>query len=419
MFKQIIATAILIVSFMLNLIAQNKIETAFFKGNYEKALHLIELREQDETLKENEHLLAAQCHAALFDYPKAIERYKAATQANLQNMNAWEGLADASINLGYKENALNAYNQILQTDSLNIRILGKKATLLSDMNRYAEAETIYRSLLDKNNHNPFFYRRLMIAMHKQRNYLEIIKTYEAEPNFIDNDKEIQMVVADAFFRVGGNIETLAIIDQILQNDSLYTPALSRAGHIHFTIYHNYYTAVKLYRTLNRINGFSDPFHLKNLAICEYFTGNQHFAAQVLDSLITELADDPMVPFYAGLSYRKLGNIDRALELLEYAVGMLSMPPFTSDFYHHLGRAYSAKRMYPEALEAYQTVLEYDAENVQVLYDIAITHEEYNRNQTVALTYYQQFLQASQGKSTPDVSYAENRVKRIKEELFFE
>jgi tetratricopeptide (TPR) repeat protein len=99
--------------------------------------------------------------------------------------------------------------------------------------------------------------------------------------------------------------------------------------------------------------------------------------------------------------------------------MLVLPPYTADFYHHLGRTYSAKRMYPEALEAYQAVLEYDAENVQVLYDIAITHEEYNRNQTVALTYYQQFLQASQGKSTPDVTYAENRVKRIKEELFFE
>lgn len=419
MFKQIIATAIMVVAFLMNLIAQSEIETAYFNNNYEKVLQLIEEKGTQGDLTENDHFMAAQCQVALFDFEKAIDSYQASLQLNPENKTAREGLADALINLGDKENALAAYNYILASDSTNARFLGKKATLLSDMNRYAEAETIYRFLLSKNDHNPFFYRRLMIALHKQRNFLEIIITHEAEPNFAASDKEVKMVVADAYYRVGGNIESLNIIDQILQIDSLFTPALNRAGHIHFTVYRNYESAVILYRTLNRINNFSDPFHLKNLAICEYFTGNQHFAAVVLDSLITELADDPMIPFYAGLSYRKLGNVDRALELLEYAVGMLGMPPYTSDFYHHLGRTYSAKRMYPEALEAYQMVLEHDHKNIQVLYDIAITHEEYNRNHIVALTYYQQFLEAHKGKATPDVTYAENRVKQIKEELFFE
>ena len=419
MFKQIIATAILVVAFLMNLLAQSDIEAAFINNDYEKALQLIEENSSQGQLTENFFFMAAQCHMALFDFEKAIEKYNASIQLNPENKTAWEGLADASINLGYKENALAAYDQLLASDSTNARILGKKATLLSDMNRYAEAESIYRYLLAKYDHNPFFYRRLMIALHKQRNFLEIIITHEAEPNFAATDKEVKMVVADAYYRVGGNMETLSIIDQILQIDSLYTPALSRAGHIHFTVYRNYEKAVILYRTLNRVNNFSDPFHLKNLAICEYFTGNQQFAALVLDSLITELADDPMVPFYAGLSYRKLGNVDRALELFEYAVGMLGMPTYTADFYHHLGRTYSAKRMYPEALEAYQMVLEHDPENIQVLYDIAITHEEYNRNRIVALTYYQQFLEAHKGRITPDVTYAENRVKRIKEELFFE
>ena len=419
MFKQIIATAILVVGFLMNLLAQSEIEQAIYNNQFETALHLIDQKSATIPLDQNDYIMAARCHVALFNFEMAINSYQIALALNQQNLMALEGLADASINLGLKENALINYNDMLAIDSLNIRVLGKKAALLSDLNQYSEAETIYRFLLGKNNQNPYFYRRMLMAMYKQKKTLEIISEHENRPNYTANDKEVNMMYADSYYKVGDYKLTLQITAEILQIDSLYTPALSKAGYIHFTIYRNYEDAVVFYRTLMRTNKYSDPVYLKNLAICEYFTGNQEFAAPVLDSLITELADDPIVPFYAGLSYRKLGNIDRALELLEYATEMLSMPPYTSDFYHHLGRAYNAKRMYTEALEAYQMVLKYDDKNVQILYDMAIIHEEYNRNSSVALVFYQQFLNANNGRSTPDVKYAENRVKRIKEELFLE
>jgi tetratricopeptide (TPR) repeat protein len=419
MIKTIITMALLLVALMNQLLAQSEIETAFYNGNYEKVLQLVVDKQNAGTVTESDYFIAAQSHAVMFDYENAIIYYQAALQINPGNHSARESLADASINMGQKENAMASYDRILEATPSNARILGKKATLLSDMNRYDEAGKIYRYLLDSYDHNPFFYRRLMIALHKQRNYNEIIKTHEAEPSFASTDKEVKMVVADAYNKNGDNIQAMELLTYILQIDSLYTPALSRAGLIHYTVYRNYEAAVVYYRKLNMVNNYSDPTQLKNLSICEYFTGNYEYAAVTLDSLSFEVIDDPLIPFYAGLSYRKIGNLDRAILYLEIATDMLSMPSFTSDFYHHLGRAYSAKRMYPEALSAYEMVLEHNDKNTQVLYDIAITHEEYNRNQTVALGYYQQFIRRMAGNNSPDLRYAENRVKRIKEELFME
>lgn len=419
MYRILIALSVFLIGLFFNLSAQTKIEKAMFNGNYKEALLLLEAKKKHTELSASDYLKTAQCYSAIFDFVNAINFFQKTLAADSTNNTAYEGLADASINLGLKKNALIAYNYILATDSLNVRIFGKKAALLYDLGRYNEAEILYNKLLSEHGHNRFFYRKYLLALHKQQKFVEILKIYEAAPDKALPDIDVCMLVADTYQRIGDNIKALNQIYAILQTDSLFAPALNRAGLIHFSGYRNYNDAAKYYHRLYKINPNMEATSLRNLAICEYFNGKQEFAAHILDSLLIELISDPMVPFYAGLSYRKLGNVDRALEFLELAAGMLSMPPYTSDFYHHLGRAYQSKRMYPEALEAYQTVLEYDAENVQVLYDIAITHEEYTRNHSLALTYYQQFIEASKGKSTPDVTYAENRVKRIKEELFFE
>ncbi|MFA9391876.1 MAG: hypothetical protein ACERKD_18855 [Prolixibacteraceae bacterium] len=418
MTKLLLLIAIFLSSLFSSVFAQNKIEKHFYNGEYELALKLLNEKIDDAKATAHDYQMAAVCKLQKFDYQEAIHYFQKGLNPFPDDQALVEGLADAQLSLGAKDEALKGYTYLSLIDSSNTRIQGKQAGVLMDLNRYAEAKSIYASLYMADSSNIYFLRKLMQSRYKLQEYAYVIDLADGNPYYPSNNKELQLLVADCYTKINRNFEALAVLDTILQIDSLYQPAISKLAYIHFGSYRNYEDAVILYRQLNRLENYTDPFHLKNLGICEYFTGNQEYAAVLLDSLVDEIKNDPFVPFYAGLSYNKLGKVDKALELLETASGMI-IPDYTGDVYHHLGRAYAAKRMFKEAMETYQKVRMYDSANYQVLYDMAVTYEEWNMNRTLALAFYQQFVKACTNSKSSDLAYAENRIRMIKEELFFE
>jgi len=56
--------------------------------------------------------------------------------------------------------------------------------------------------------------------------------------------------------------------------------------------------------------------------------------------------------------------------------------------------------------------------VELLFEIATTYEEMRSNQTFALNYYQNYLKQA-GEQAKRADYALDRIKKLKEELFFE
>lgn len=410
--------AILLSSLFTSVFAQTKAEKHFYKGEYNEALQSINEKIEAGKATVPDYQLAAQCSQQLFDYQSAINAYNDALKLAPANIQLLEGYADANLNLGFKKEALAAYRQILEIDSTLSRIEGKLASVYMDLNQYAKAEPIYQKLYVADSSNVYFMRRYMQAMYKLDKLPALVDLCWQNPYFPNNNSEMSMILADSYFQMNNNAQALGILYNIFEQDSLYMPAISKVAYIHFASYRNYEDAVDYYRILTRLEENKDPFHLKNRAICEYFVGNHEYAAPVLDSLSILLNNDPFVMFYAGLAYKKLGNSEKTLGLLKMAAEFV-IPGYTADIYHHLGRAYAANRMFEKAIETYKKVREYDNTNYQVLYDTAICYEEWTRNRTVALGYYQQFVRECTNMKSADLAYAENRIKLIKEELFFE
>jgi len=418
MIKQILILAFIVTAFSINLKAQSKSEKHYFRGEYVETLALLNEKITDGKATVQDYQMAANCHLQLFDFEKAIECFRLGLKTNPASPELIEGLSDALLNIGFKEEALAGYLQLVFSDSTNTRMQGKMAGVLLDLNRYTEAKNSYQTLYTADSSNIYFMRRLMQTRYKLQDYAYVVDLSLENPYYPNTNKELQMMVADSYSKLDQNKLALGVLDSILDLDSLYQPAINKIAYIQFASYRNYEDAVVYYRLLNRLEKPTDPFHLRNLAICEYFVGNQEYAASVLDSLIREIENDPFVPFYAGLSYQKLGNVDKAFELLKMAADQV-IPGYAADFYHHLGRAYASKRMFENAITTYLKVREFAPENYQVLFDIAVTYEEWNLNRTVALTFYQQFVKECPNQHSSDLKYAENRIKLIKEELFFD
>jgi tetratricopeptide (TPR) repeat protein len=400
---------------------QHRIEKLFYENNYEAVLSVLAPKVNENKAGESELIMAAKCYLAAFQYTDAAGCFEKILEKNTENSIAREGLADIQTTLNFKKEALQNYSLLPMPSKYDsLRIIGKKASVFLDLNYYEDAADLYTQLFTLDSANVFFFRRLMLARYKQKQYLPVVKLYVDTLNSAEckADKDVKMMAADSYSKFGDYIHSLELLDEIFKLDSTYIPALSKAAYIHFSTYKNYQDAVVLYRKLNKLENAADPFHLRNQAICEYFTGNSELAAPMLDSLITEISNDAFIPFYAGLAYKKNREFDKSLEMLELATQIV-IPVYAGDIFHHLGRAYASQREFEKAIETYKKVLEYDSANYQVLYDIAVTYEEYSLNRSVALGYYKLYLDGCPNVRAPDYTYAENRVKRIKEELFFD
>ena len=301
MTKIIFYLAFIVVSLFSNLYAQTKIEKLFYSGDFKSACELLKTKIENGNALASDYQMAAQCNAQMFDYQSAIVNFERALSFDSTNISIREAIADTKVNLGYKKDALQTYSEILAVDTLNVRVSAKKADLLLDLNKHAEAESIYQELYNSDSTNTFYLRRLMLSKYKQKNYAYVIGLYENNPYLPTDDNDVFMMAADAYHKVNNHTKALDILYNIVANDSLYIPAISKIAYIYFSSFRNYEDAVIYYRKLNELEDYSDPFHLKNLGICEYFTYNYEYSAPLLDSLTKEINDDPFISFYAGLS----------------------------------------------------------------------------------------------------------------------
>ncbi len=418
MYKIILLTSILLSATLMNLFAQSELEKRFFKGEYSEVINLFNQQLTDGEVDVYDYQLAAKSYEQQFDFSSAVNCYRQALTIDSTNVQTLEGLADASIQLGMKKEAMDIYSGLLKTDSTNIRISGKYAALFMDVGAYKHAEEIYQRLYAADTNSMYFLRKLITSYYKQEEFQTLIPFTQKFISIQPLDVDMRLVLITAYQKIDSTMLAIDELNRLLVVDPANLTAISKLAFLYFSKLQEYDQALIYYRQLNQREDNSDATHLTNLGVCEFFAGDAEVAAHLLDSLSEVLPADAMIPFYAGLSYKRLGKPDLALQFLERSA-FLAVPAHVADIYHHLGRAYSAKRMFAEAFKAFEKVLEISPDNYMVLYDIAITHEEFNLNRKAAYGFYEQFLSKCPNRSSAETMYAASRMVAIKEQLFLD
>lgn len=157
--------------------------------------------------------------------------------------------------------------------------------------------------------------------------------------------------------------------------------------------------------------------MKNYGVSLYFASREEKCIPLLEKCFYQVPNDQYVCFYLGLANKNLANYERSAEFMRAAIEC-SQPPYLSDMYHQLGQIYGREREFEKSIEALQKAFELNNENVEVLFEIATTYEEFDFNKTLALNYYNQYLKIAK-LNAKNADYALGRIKKIKEELFFD
>lgn len=324
----------------------------------------------------------AECYAVIGNYKEAKEYFEKALQSQPENTVLKAKSGRNYINLKDFKKAYSCFSEIYANDSSNIYWNKQLAFCAYRVGKRKQAVDLYTKVLERNPRDYSTYLNLVKSFEKGKEDSLIISTFQKAIVQFPDDSELQGEFGKFYFE-----------------SKKYEPA-----RLNYEVYFS-------------LNGDSIYPVMLNYGICLYFTSSEEKSVEVLERCVIQQPNDPYPLFYLALDHKKLRNLELSEKYLHSAIEAAT-PAYLPDLYHHLGQVLGLQRKFPESIAALQKANELDPENKEALFEIATTYEEYNSNKTLALNYYNLYLKEV-GEAGKNVDYALSRMKKIKEELFFE
>lgn len=394
---------------------QENIDLLILSREYEKAVQQIDktlLRYQEASLYFKKGLVLN----SMQQYQQAASAFSTALQLDPENPEIQIEMADVFTVMGNFHDATSLYEKAARLNPGNLLIRGKLGRNYIQLDKFQKAYSVFEKIVQEDSTNVFWNKQFAFCSHQIGKTAQAINWYEkvilANPG--DYSSWFNLI------RLYQQTEKLGKAMEFTEKGLEYFPG--DAGFYELKamqLFANkqYDEARKAYENYFIAGGDSLYKVLLNYGIGLYFTGNENKAIEMLNICSSRVANDPFALFYLSLSYKKLAQYDVAEAFMNVAIEAAT-PYYLPEMYHHLGQIFGQQRKFEQSIVALKKANELDPENHEVLFEIATTYEEFNSNKTLALNYYNIYLKEA-GESARNVSYALDRIKKIKEDLFFE
>jgi tetratricopeptide (TPR) repeat protein len=395
--------------------AQDKIDLLILNKNYEEALNLINKKiEKQATAKL--YFKKGIINKSMQNYQGALEAFSAGYQLEPNNTEILGEMAENLAILGNYYDASPFFERVKQLDPNNLTIIAKLGKNYINLDDYRKAFDVFSEIYAKDSTNLYWNKQMAYCAFQTGRKKLATSLYEKIIDENPGDYGSYFNLLRLYNRKEQLDQFLSLIDKGMEqfpgNSGFYREL---AGY-HFAN-KQYEEAKENLENYFKANGDSTYKIMLNYGICCYFAKDEKLAISVLTKCERLNANDPYVLFYLSLSNKRLAEYDLAEKFMTLAIDF-SIPGYLSEMYHHLGQIHGQKREFEESIAALKKSAEYDPTNYEVLFEIATTYEEYNSNKTLALNYYRIYLKEA-GEKAKNVNYALDRIKRIKEDLFFD
>ncbi len=409
---------LLIISFLAISIfsfSQDKIDLLILNKNYDEALLQIE-NKLNANPSAQLYFKKGLIYNRLQKYQEALNSYSEALQIEPDNPEILSEMADGLSVLGNNFDAVNFYKKALELEPGNLTLSGKLGRVLINQKKLKEAYKVFSDIYMQDSTNVYWNKQLAYCAFRVGKRKEAVHLYEMvlEANPRDYGTYINLIHTYNWKKEGNKI--MVLIGKGLHefpNDA--DLILERA--YYFFRSKRYGPAMVSFGKYLKIENAPSYEILMNYGISTYFAGFEEDALEIFDELFRINPNDPIVIYYKSLCFKKLKNFEESEKMMQWAIDM-SIPDYVGDMYHHLGQIYGQQRKFPESIKALQKANKLNPDNYEILFEIATTFEEFNSNKTLALNYYRLYLKEA-NESAKNVNYAFERIKIIKEDLFFE
>ncbi|WP_299578077.1 tetratricopeptide repeat protein [uncultured Sunxiuqinia sp.] len=391
-----------------------KIDILLLNQKYPQALETIDAALSEKPTAEL-YFKKSMVHQRLMDYPAALADLNAALKLDSLNVTYLRGRADLFQAMGNNTRAVTDFQKALTIapDDLLLKYeLGKAFLFLND---YSQAFQVFEEIQAVDSTNVMFNKYSALAASKAGRKKRAMHLYEKYLIQNPDDLSAYLNLAAIYEKANQPNKCMNLLAM-----AHYRFPDSRAIHLKRAntafVNKKYPIAQHVYQSFMARHDTTLSVYL-NYGICLYHNKHTEHALEVLEACYAESPSDVYINFYLGVAHKRLDHYELAANYLDFAI-FISIPEFHPEMYHHLAQVYGSQREFEKSIACYERAYELDSRKVEVLFEIATTYEEFNFNKTLALNYYQSYLKEA-GEEAENAYYALDRIKRIKEDLFFE
>lgn len=395
-------------------VLSQEIDILILNKAYEEALTRIDNELENEPTA-SLYLKKGLIYSNLQDYQSAVTELLNAYKLNPGSVNVLTELAEAYSLLGNNIEATKYFELAYLSEPGNLLLAGKLGKSYISTEMFSEAYDVFSEIYQKDSSNVYWNKQLAYCASSIGKISEAIDLYNLVLEMNPQDLPSSMNLIAIYLNTDQDNEALNIIEKELEYFPFNPELHLRWANILFN-QKNFNEAQSHYETYLQQRD-STLLVLKNYGVCLYFNKQEEKALQILMKCLNQALNDPVVLYYVSLCNNKLKQFELAEAYMNTAIEAAT-PFYLPEMYHHLGQILKMQRKFEESIRAFEESFKLDPENYELLFEIALTYDEYNYNKTFALNFYNLYLTEG-GAGVLNSAYAFDRITKIKEDLFFE
>lgn len=424
-----------------------KLNSALIRDDYQTALvYCDSLVLVDSTQTAQSNYYKALIYKSMFRYKDALEHISNSISVDSTNIDYQMELGRILYQRGKLSLADSVFSSVFSLDTTNLSAGIYLSRIKLKSEKFQEALDVYLKLAELDTMNSYFNKQAGFC------FIKIGKSNKSIP-YLKKAILLDSTDTQSYEYIGivyqaKNMHDTAIyfmekaIEQAPDDAGLYF----KLAEIHDSRNH-FYQAIPNYLKAWEL-GLHDYETAAQLGICYFMLGNLRSPqsttidtaklnkAKEFLQIALELEKNNGAYNYLGRTYMALGETNNALKCYNAALKLMQPEPLLLiQLYSDLAEAYEANEEYDKAIETWLDIKDvepggsslafYTKEMFLLLYhsrvdmQIARIYETHLNKKEEALKLYEQIVAANDDISTREKSYAEERVKVLKEELFFE
>jgi|GEM_PF-1478432 len=433
---------ILLLSFLSILVSSQTLyedaERSLLMKDYPETIRLCNSFLETEPGRNDVKLILGMAYQGMQDYQSALEIYKSIDVQENISLQYFE--AECFESLGDISSATGIYSSILEKDTTDMYALRNIARIKLRAKKYESAKEYYIKLVEKYPDIYIFQKNLGICNYQLNEEFFALNNFRAAWELNKKDLELPINIANVYVRIQEPQNAIKILEEGLEYDSTNIAILKTSAFIYYKG-ERYNSAEKRFKKVLSL-GDSTLFTRKYLGISEYNENKYIEAALNLKEAYHLDTLDSETTYYLGLTLTTMHGKMEGIDFLEKTIDLMTPVPdsvFLGSVYAYIGRAWADINERENSITYYAIAIKYDPSQPIYIYEKAKMHDQLgtmhnNREQlNTAIKEYERYLKIqipiveeiriSRGLdldqiSSPGIDFSRERIKKIKNELFF-
>jgi len=420
---------VLIILSPLRVLGQNEeilreINMAILTSDYTKALTLCDSAVRNNFLSPEIFYKQSIAYRSVNNYKMAHASIKHAYNLDPENLNIQIEFGKVCYTLNMLSKADSIFSNILMLDSDNYISGLYLARICFNKNEFERAFKIFESLSKIDATNNYLFRQMGVCKIKTKEAEEAIRCFERAIEIDSLDIKSYEYLARVYQALNEDDKAIKVLEKAIRLDKANSELYVLLGDIHFSRNHQY-IAIPIYLKAIEL-GDDSPWLPKNVGI-GYSRIEKYQLAKKYLLLALPYFLEPRINQLLGEIYYKLDQPDSSIMFFKAAIEQMVPEPFILfNLKIDLAKSYRKNEEFQNAIQTYEELYhmqfgKYSQSFINsVNFELAEMYDKDLNNKKKALEYYEKVLN-NQGKYTDPqyVRYLESRIKKLKEELFFE